>query len=88
MHILQKYKVRQVSGENIVLIQGSHPGDMTRVIALNDTSLYLWNNLYDRDFSIEDIVSLLMEKYDVNDTTARADASEWVKTLKEHNIVV
>lgn len=88
MQILQKYKVRQVSGENIVLIQGNHPGDMTKVIALNDTSLFLWNTFYGRDFSVDDIVSLLLEKYDVDDTTARRDATDWMNTLKEHNIVV
>ena len=87
MRILSKYRVRQVANENIVLVQGSNPGDMTTVIALNETSLYLWNSLKDRDFENNDVVRLLMERYDVDEPQARTDAEKWIETLKEHCIL-
>ena len=88
MKISPKYKVRKVADENIVLIQGSTPGDMTTVIALNETSLYLWNELSGHDFEIRDVVGLLEENYDVDGATALRDATEWVETLKKNNILL
>ena len=87
MKILPKYKVRNVAGEDIVMVQGRNPGDMTTVIALNETSLYLWNNLYGREFEQVDVVALLTERYDVDESTAMKDASGWIATLQKHNIL-
>ena len=87
MRINPRYKVRNVADENIVLVQGSNPGDMTTVIALNETSLYLWNQLQGSDFEISDICKLLVDRYEVDATTAETDAEKWVATLKEHNIL-
>ena len=87
MKILSRYKVRRVADEDIVLVQGRNPGDMTTVIALNETSLYLWNSLYGHDFELTDVVRLLMERYDVDETTASSDAQKWVETLKQNNIL-
>lgn len=87
MRILPRYKVRDVAGEDIVMVQGRNPGDMTTVIALNETSLYLWNNLYGKEFEQGDITRLLTERYDVDEVTAMKDSSEWIATLQEHNIL-
>lgn len=88
MKINTKYKVRQVAGENIVLVQGRNPGDMTSVVAFNDSSLYLWNSLLDKDFEIEDVVSLLTERYEVDEAVAAKDAESWIKTLEEKGLLV
>lgn len=87
MRINPRYKVRNVADENIVLVQGRNPGDMTTVIALNETSLYLWNQLQGSDFEISDICKLLVDRYEVDATTAETDAEKWFATLKEHNIL-
>ena len=87
MRINPKYKVRKVADENIVLVQGANPGDMTTVIALNESSLYLWNSVADRDFETNDISQLLMERYDVDPETAAKDASNWIETLQKHQIL-
>lgn len=87
MRILPRYKVRDVAGEDIVMVQGRNPGDMTTVIALNETSLYLWNNLYGKEFEQDDVARLLTERYDVDEATAMKDSSKWIATLQEHNIL-
>ena len=79
--------MRNVADENIVLVQGANPGDMTTVIALNETSLFLWNSLYGKDFEQDDIVSLLTSHSDVDEETARKDAAEWVATLQKNKVL-
>lgn len=88
MKISPRYKVRNVADENIVLVQGRNPGDMTTVIALNETSLYLWNSLWGRDFEVEDVSGLLSSRFDVDEATAKSDAEKWIATLNEHKILV
>lgn len=88
MKINPKLKVRQVADENIVLLQGKRPGDMTTVIALNDTSLFLWNNLFGHDFELADVVRLLVDQYDVDDVAAEQDAANWIDTLRQNNILL
>lgn len=51
MRIKEEYKVREMAGEHIVVMQGRYGVDMTKVIALNETSLWLWNRLQGRDVS-------------------------------------
>ncbi len=87
MRINPRYKVRKVADENIVLVQGANAGDMTTVIALNETSLYLWNALFGRDFTIADVTNLLVERYEVDSETASKDASNWIETLKNNKIL-
>ena len=38
MKINPIYKVRKVAGENIILLQGKTNGDMTRVVAFNESA--------------------------------------------------
>lgn len=37
MRIKEEYKVREMAGEHIVVMQGRYGVDMTKVIALNET---------------------------------------------------
>ena len=87
MKILSQFKVRHVADENIVMVQGRTPGDMTTVIALNETSLYLWNSLKDKEFELADVARLLTERYDIDGQTAAKDAAEWLDTLSKNGIV-
>ena len=40
MKISDKYKVREMAGQHVVIIQGKHGEDMTRIISLNESSLF------------------------------------------------
>lgn len=59
MRIKEEYKVREMAGEHIVVMQGRYGVDMTKVIALNETSLWLWNRLQGREFGTDDVRDLL-----------------------------
>lgn len=87
MRIKDKCKIRQVAGESVLMIVGRNPGDMTKVMTFNETSLYLWDQLQGRDFEIADVVTLLLQRFDIDETTALNDATSWVQTLKDHSIV-
>ncbi len=87
MRFKKEYKVRSIAGENVVIMQGKYGSDVTRVISLNDTSLFLWNELQGTDFDLEKVVELLLENYEVDETTATKDAEAWIVKLQECNLV-
>ena len=83
MKFKEGYKVTEIAGENVIIKQGRFGADMTRVIALNATSLLLWNELQGREFSVEDVTKILTDNYEVDAALAAADAAKWIEKLAE-----
>lgn len=88
MKINERMKVRNVAGENIVIMQGVESTDMTRVVALNESALLLYNALTGHEFEVKDVVRLLVDEYEVDEVAARKDAEAWVADMKKNNLVV
>ena len=88
MRINEKMKVRNVAGENIVIMPSDDAADMTKVVALNESSLLMYNQLKGREFSLDDAVQLLLDNYDVDEATARKDAEAWLVDMRKHRLIV
>jgi hypothetical protein len=88
MKIDSKAKVRDIAGEKVVIMQGRLGADLTRIIQLNGSSVWLLEQLADRDFEVADVVALLTSRYDVDEQTATTDAAKWVEQLRENKIVI
>ena len=88
MKIDSKAKVRDIAGEKVVIMQGRLGADMTRIIQLNGSSVWLLEQLAERDFEVADVVELLTSRYDVDEQTATADATKWVEQLRQHKMVI
>lgn len=88
MRINEKMKIRNVAGENIVIMPSDDAADMTKVVALNESSLLLYNQLKGREFSLDDAVQLLLDNYDVEEATARKDAEAWLADMRKHRLIV
>lgn len=83
MKLKTKYKVREMAGEHVVIMQGRIGSDMTRIISLNESSLYLWEAISGKDFDMDTVTRLLVERYEVDSDTAAADARKWIDKLTE-----
>ena len=87
MKFKEGYKVREIAGEHVVIMQGRSGCDMTRVIALNESSLLLWNQLQGKEFDAEDVKRLLLGAYDIDETVAERDAKAWIERLAACSLV-
>jgi hypothetical protein len=87
MKIKQGCKVREIAGENVVVMQGQSGTDFTRIITLNDSALLLWQSLENKDFTNEDVASVLTDNYEVDATTAARDAAAWVERMTECGLI-
>lgn len=88
MKINPRMKVRHVAGEDIVITQSDQAADMTKVIALNESALHLYNTLCEREFTLQDAIDALLEAYDVDSDTARRDAEAWVSEMRQHYMII
>ena len=88
MIINDKLKVRTVAGENIVIMQSSDGSDMTRVVALNESALLLYNRLSGRNFEIDEVIQVLIDEYEVDEAEAHKDAVAWVDEMKKNGLIL
>ena len=88
MKIDDRYKIRSIAGENLIIMQGKGAADMTKVVSLNETSVWLFGELTGRDFEIADVASMLIENYDIDQQTADKDAAAWVDKLVSCGIII
>ena len=88
MRINPNIKIRDMVSEHIVVMPGAVQTDMTRVIALNDSALLLYNALSGRNFELEDAVRVLTDEYDVTPDVARRDAEALLADMRKNNLLV
>lgn len=48
----------------------------------------MWESLQGKDFTVDDAVAVLLDSYDVDDSTARKDAEAWVATITENGLLM
>lgn len=86
MKIKEQYKVREMAGEHVIIMQGKHGSDLTKIISLNQSALYLWNELQGKEFDTKVVADMLVERYGIDKGVATTDAERWIERLRECNI--
>ena len=80
------FNLRNVCGEQVIVAEGRENIDFSNIISMNETSAYLWNAIQGRDFTVDDLVKLLTQEYEVDEQTARKDAQALAKQWLEAGI--
>ena len=84
MKIRKGFELQEVCGEFIVVSAGIENVDFSKIISLNETAADLWKGVVDmEDFSIDDMVAILMNTYEVDEATAREDCIKIAECWKE-----
>lgn len=87
MRIKSQYKVREIAGESVVIMQGELGSNLTKIISLNESALYLWRAIEGKEFNEVTITNLLAEHYGINSEVAQRDATHWIDRLEECNLI-
>lgn len=82
MRIKDGFKLRKVMGESVVVGEGVEQIDFNKLVTLNRSATYLWQSVENKEFNVDDLVSLLVNKYNVPIDLALKDAAyiadEWI----------
>ena len=64
MKLKKGFEIQNVCGEHIIVPTGVENVDYSKIISLNETAAYLWENISSKEsFTIDDLVQLLLNEY-------------------------
>ena len=83
MRIKEGFILRTICGESVVVGEGLAQVNFNKMLSLNASAAYLWESVTGKEFTVEDLTSLLTEKYDVSADKAAEDAAKvaeiWIR---------
>lgn len=83
MKIKKGFELRKICGENILIAHGVENIDFTKVITLNESAADVWKSIEDKEFTEDDMVKVLLDNYEVEESVAKADvkalAASWAE---------
>jgi hypothetical protein len=84
MKIKPEYKLREVSGMNIVVSTAGM--DFQGIITVNETAKYIWHML-EKGAEKSEIITSLAEECNVAADEIKADVEEFLSTLEREDII-
>lgn len=87
MRIKDQISLRKIADEYIMIAGSGDSLDYTQAVSLNDSAAYLIEEVRDREFSAEDWVELLTERYDVDAVRAREDIDQLIDMLIKAEVI-
>ena len=87
MHLVPGFVVRQIAGETVAIPAGAAARALSGLLALNGSGKLLFELLQSPQ-SEETLVQALLEQYETDETTARADVAEFLRTLRENGVLI
>ena len=87
MKIIEGFRLRKLGKEHIVVGEGLAQVNFNKMISLNASAAYLWESVEGKDFTVDDLVSLLLDKYEVEEEIARRDAEALTQAWLEAGVI-
>lgn len=75
MRIKDGFVLRQVCGENIVTGEGLEHVNFNKLISFNSSAAFLWNELTGKEFTIEEMAQILIDRYGIDKELAIKDST-------------
>ncbi|MBQ9583655.1 MAG: PqqD family protein [Bacteroidales bacterium] len=87
MRIKDGFILRSICGEHVVVGEGLKRVNFNKLLSLNDSAAYLWEQVSGRDFTAEDMVALLVDHYDVDRQRAAVDVEKLLEVWNREGVV-
>ena len=87
MKIKSGFNLREIGTDFVVVPEGIEVINFNKLVSLNKTAKYVWENIKDKEFCVEDVTKLLTDKYNVSEETALKDAKFLIGNLKEIGLI-
>lgn len=87
MKIKDGFRLRDVMGQATVIGEGVEQVNFNKLITMNSTAAWLWEQVVGRDFTVGTLVSLLVEKYGIDNDLAQKDAEAIARQWTEIGLV-
>lgn len=83
MRIRKGFVLRKICGEWVIEGEGLEQIDFNKLVILNTSAAYLWEQVEEKEFSVEQLADLLIKRYGIARELSVRDAAslceQWVK---------
>lgn len=86
MKINKEMTLREIAGENILVPGANATLDLNGLFVVTETGALIWKLLPEAE-NEEEIVEKILEEYEVDEETARADVNEFLGNLRKYGII-
>ncbi len=87
MRVKKGFRLRTVGKEYIIAGEGLEHVDFNKLISLNASAAYLWQEIEGKDFDVQHLAELLTTKYDIPAQQALDDSNDIAKNWIDAGIV-
>ena len=87
MRIIEGFILRNVMGQATIVGEGVGQIDFNKLITLNDSAAYLWQSVENKEFDVQTLANLLVDKYGIDQDTALTDAKAIANKWMEIGVV-
>ena len=88
MQISKDFILQKVGGSYVAVPIGETSKTFNGMVRLNETGVFLWKKLSEKDCTEEDLVNAILEEYDVAREVAAADIHRIVEQLRESGVLL
>ena len=86
MKIIKSFASRQIAGENLLIPIEETTKDFNGMFELTDTAKFIWDH-YESTDSLDEMVALITEEYEVEEELARRDVVGFTNTLLQAGFI-
>ncbi len=86
MKLKKNLTVRKIGDEYMMVSDSGSGLDYTRVISLNESAAYLVQEVNEKEFTKEEWITLLMDKYNVDEEQATADVQKLIDKFSKEGL--
>ncbi len=86
MKINKEITLREIAGENILVPGANAVLDLNGLFVVTETGALIWKLLPQVE-NEQEIVEKILEEYEIDEDTAKKDASEFLGNLRKYGII-
>ena len=86
MKVKEGFILKEIAGSFVVMPTGEALVDFNMMLTLNETGVFLWNIL-EKGAGKEELLSAVLEEYNIDGETAKADIDEFVDMLISKKVI-
>lgn len=88
MKLKEGLKYNEVCGQSFIVPMGESNIDFSKIIALNESSDLLWKRMDKGEFTVDDLVKVLLDEYEVDEQTARKDVEALIAQFRNEGVLI
>ena len=87
MKIKKGFVLRRIGDKEVVIGEGLEQVNFNKIVALNATAANLWKQLEGKDFTEQEVASLLEKEYEIDASVAEKDAKDIIARWTEVGLI-